>query len=149
MGLQFVLGLPGAGKTHHCLEAMARHIAAPLADNAPRYFIVPEQFSLQAERLLATCAPSQAVMGVQALSFGRLAYQVFARTGGAPVKQLDETGRHMLLRRILQEEQAGLSFYARAIDKPGFIENLGLIATEFFQYDINAEKLAALLPEMP
>ena len=142
--LTFVLGLSGSGKTTHCLDAITHQLSQskpttsgpPEISNHPEalFYIVPEQFSLQAERLLVTRSPDKAIMRASALSFGRLAYHVFARTGGAPVKQLNDTGKHMLLRKILQD--CDLSFYNRAIQLPGFIENLSQTVTEFAQYDI-------------
>lgn len=103
------------------------------------FYIVPEQATLQAERQLVERSPAGAVIRAQAISFGRLAYQVFARTGGAPVRQLNETGKHMLLRKILQDCE--LSFYARAANMPGFIENLSQTVTEFSQYTITPADL--------
>ena len=137
MSLTFVLGLSGSGKTTYCLDAITNHLSQP--DPPALFYIVPEQFSLQAERMLVSRSPSKAVMRAQALSFGRLAYHVFSRTGGAPVKQLNETGKHMLLRKILRE--CDLSFYARAIQQPGFIENLSQTVTEFCQYNLTPQDL--------
>jgi len=137
MSLTFVLGLSGSGKTTHCLDEITKHLSQP--DPPALFYIVPEQFSLQAERLLVSRSPAKAVMRAQALSFGRLAYYVFSRTGGAPVKQLNETGKHMLLRKILRE--CDLPFYARAIQQPGFIENLSQTITEFSQYNLTPQDL--------
>ena len=140
MPLTFVLGLPGSGKTTHCINAITEAASKFLAsDSPPLFYIVPEQYSLQAERLLIARSSAGAIMQAQALSFGRLAYYVFARTGGAPTKQLNDTGKHMLLRKILQE--CDLSFYSRAINKPGFIENLAQTITEFAQYNVTPTDL--------
>jgi len=128
VAVTFVIGLPGSGKTTYCLDAITENSEAS-------FYIVPEQSSLQAERMLVNKSPSAAIMRAQALSFGRLAYHVFANSGGAPTKQLNDTAKHMLLRKILQECQ--LSFYSsRAIKMPGFIEKLSQTITEFSQYTI-------------
>ena len=137
MSLTFVLGLSGSGKTTHCLDTITNHLSQP--DPPALYYIVPEQFSLQAERMLVSRSPAKAVMRAQALSFGRLAYHVFSRTGGAPVKQLNEVGKHMMLRKILKECE--LSFYTCAIQQPGFIENLSQTVTEFSQYNLTPQDL--------
>lgn len=127
MSLTFVLGLPGSGKTTFCLDAICN------ANSAKMLYIVPEQSTLQAERMLVTKS-KKAVLGTQAISFGRLAYHVFARCGGAPVKQLNDTGKHMLLRKILKE--CDLSFYARSAKLPGFIDSLSHTIAEFAHYGI-------------
>ncbi|MCL2400175.1 MAG: PD-(D/E)XK nuclease family protein [Defluviitaleaceae bacterium] len=137
MPLTFVLGLPGSGKTTYCIDAITN--VANQAESPPLFYIVPEQYSLQAEKLLVARSPNNAIMQAQALSFGRLAYHVFAHTGGAPTKQLNDTGKHMLIRKILQE--CDLSFYTRTINKPGFIENLAHTITEFAQYNVTPTDL--------
>ena len=48
MSVHFILGRPGTGKTAYCLRA----INEQMQQEIPMYYIVPEQFSLQAERLL-------------------------------------------------------------------------------------------------
>ena len=136
MSLTFVLGLPGTGKTTYCLD----DITAKLQDthHAKLFYIVPEQSSLQAERMLVEKSPGASVMRAEALSFGRLAYHVFARQGGVPRKQLNDTGRHMLLRKILKDlnKEEKLDFYSRAIAMPGFINNLSQTITELSQYSV-------------
>jgi ATP-dependent helicase/nuclease subunit B len=137
-GLTFVTGLPGTGKTAYCLDEMTSR----LRDNPSGLFlIVPEQFSMQAERLLVRQVG--AVINAQALSFGRLAYYVFARVGGAPFKHLTDVGKHMLLRRILHECDGFLPFYARATGKPGFVDGLSQMMTELSQYEITPDVLSA------
>jgi ATP-dependent helicase/DNAse subunit B len=49
MALQFILGPPGTGKSTRCLK----EIESNLPGGTPLYYLVPEQFSLQSERLLA------------------------------------------------------------------------------------------------
>ncbi|MCL1998748.1 MAG: exodeoxyribonuclease V subunit gamma [Turicibacter sp.] len=126
--MKFVLGLSGTGKTKFCLD----DIAAKLTVSSPLIYIVPEQSSLEAERMLIQHSPKDAIMQVQALSFSRLAYRVFARNGGVPIKRLNDTGKHMLLRRILKD--CDLAFYAHSIDMPGFIDNLSKTITEFSEH---------------
>jgi len=135
MSLTFILGPPGSGKTRYCLDAITR-----CQSDSGLFYIVPEQFTLQAERLLVERSSGKAVMHAQALSFGRLAYHVFSRTGGAPAKHLNDTGKHMLVRKVLQD--CNLEFYARSIQKPGFIENLTQTLTEFSQYELTPSALS-------
>ena len=142
MPLTFILGPPGSGKTTYCLDALSANASICTLsryESDDLFYIVPEQFTLQAERMLVERSPGKAVMRAQALSFGRLAYHVFSRTGGAPAKHLNDTGKHMLVRKILQD--CKLEFYARSIQKPGFIENLTQTLTEFSQYELTPSAL--------
>jgi len=135
MSLQFILGPPGSGKTWHCLS----EIEAALTGPAPLFYLVPEQFSLQSEKLLL--ANRAATTRVQVLSFNRLAYRVFALLGGPPGQVADDLGKTMLLRKVLLEIGDDLVFYRRGADKHGFVDALASTITELNHYCISADDL--------
>jgi len=135
MSLQFILGPPGAGKTFFCLS----QIEAALPGDRPLYYLVPEQFSLQSEKLLLQ--NRTATTRVQVLSFNRLAYRLFAILGSPPGQALDDLGKHMLLRKVLLDLTDELVFYKRAADKHGFVHSLAATITELNHYCISSEDL--------
>ena len=142
MSLQFILGPPGSGKTTYCLH----EIEAALSGEEPLYYLVPEQFSLQSEKLLLT--NRAATTRVQVLSFNRLAYRLFALLGGPPGQALDDLGKHMLLRKVLLDIADNLVFYRRAADKQGFVDALASTITELNHYRISSEDLRLRGEEM-
>jgi len=142
MPLQFILGPPGSGKTTHCLQ----EIEAALPGKEPLYYLVPEQFSLQSEKLLL--ASRAAITRVQVLSFNRLAYRLFAILGGPTGQTLDDLGKHMLLRKVLLEITDELVFYKRSADKHGFVNALASTITELNHYCISSEDLRLRSSEM-
>ena len=135
MGMRFILGKPGTGKTSLCL----REIEERLGGNAPLYYLVPEQFSLQSEKLLLS--RRAAATSVQVLSFNRLAYRLFATFGGAPGKIADDLGKQMLLRKVLFGVADNLTYYKSAADKHGFVDALADTITEMNQYRVTANDL--------
>ncbi|MCL2708346.1 MAG: PD-(D/E)XK nuclease family protein [Defluviitaleaceae bacterium] len=137
MSVQFVLGLPGSGKTKRCLD----EISGRLNGGAPLYYLVPDQFSLQAEKLLTEFGQTGALLGAQAISFNRLAHQLLSKLGIPKGRRADEIGRNMLLRKCLAECSGGLSFYKLAADKQGFVDQLAKMITEFNRYGVTEEKL--------
>ena len=160
MGLQFILGKPGTGKTTLCLN----EIGEMLTCSAPLYYLVPEQFSLQSEKLLL--ADRHAATQVQVLSFNRLAYRLFATFGGAPGNMADDLGKQMLLRKVLFDMLGNcsavsprlavntaakplcsvadnLTYYKSAADKHGFVEQLADTITEMNHYRVTAGDLQA------
>jgi len=144
VGLRFILGKPGTGKTSLCLREIGEHLQNV---KAPLYYLVPEQFSLQSEKLLLT--DRAAATKVQVLSFNRLAYRLFATFGGPPGKLADDLGKQMLLRKVLFEARDKLTYYKSAVDKHGFVESLAHTITEMNQYRITADDLALRAQESP
>jgi len=137
MGLRFILGRPGTGKTTLCLS----EIGEMLTCGAPLYYLVPEQFSLQSEKLLLT--NRRAATQVQVLSFNRLAYRLFATFGGQPSKMADDLGKQMLLRKVLFQVFDNLTYYKSAVDKHGFVESLSDTITEMNHYRVTSDDLRA------
>jgi len=135
MSLQFILGPPGSGKTTFCLN----EIEAQLSQERPLYYLVPEQFSLQSERLILT--GRAAVTQVQVLSFNRLAYRLFSLLGGPTGQVMDELGKTMLLRKVLLEVAGDLKYYRRTVDKHGFVDSLASTITELNHYRISSDDL--------
>lgn len=142
MGLQLILGRSGTGKTELCLQ----EIAARQAQNiqTPLILIVPEQFSLQAERDLIRKTGGKGIMQAQVLSFRRLAFRVFREAGGSSAALLGDVGKSMVLRKILLEREKELAYFAGAIHKQGFMEQLSSTISEFFQYEIHQDKIAEM-----
>jgi len=137
MSLQFILGPPGSGKTYFCLQEIE---AAIREENpTPLYYLVPEQFSLQSEKLLL--ANRAATTRVQVLSFNRLAYRLFALLGGPPGQVADDLGKTMVLRKVLLEISEDLVYYARSSDKQGFVDSLATTITELNHYCVSTEDL--------
>ncbi len=141
MGLRYIFGSSDSEKTKFCLDEMTGRIKDDSKSNF--ILIVPEQYSLQAEKNLVKSLQGNVVLQSQVLSFQRLAYYVFSEVGGVNKKILEDIGRNMLLRKILFENKKELTFYHKSIDKQGFLEQLGVIMEEFFKYKTNFESLEA------
>ena len=101
MALQFVLGPSGAGKSHFIYEKILKE---SLEHPEQKYLvIVPEQFTLQTQRELVNLHPRKGLLNVDVLSFNRLAYRVFSETGGNTLPVLEETGKSLVLQRVIQK----------------------------------------------
>ena len=137
MPLQFILGKPGTGKTTYCLQEIYKRIDG----DAPLYYLVPEQFSLQSEKLILT--NRAAATKVQVLSFNRLAHRLFASLGGPPGKMVDDLGKQMLLRKVLFDVANQLTYYKSATEKHGFVDTLLQTMTEMNRYRVTAEDLTS------
>ncbi|MCL2841049.1 MAG: PD-(D/E)XK nuclease family protein [Defluviitaleaceae bacterium] len=138
MSLQFILGSPGTGKTTYLLKEIREKIT--MADGIPLYYLVPEQFSLQSERLLLTGGRDAATQ-IQVLSFNRLAYRLFSVLGKPAGQIAGDLGKQMLMRKVLFEVADKLIYYKSAVDKHGFVEALSGTMTEMNHYRVSAAEL--------
>lgn len=141
LGYNYILGRSGAGKTRLCLNQIISTKSS--GGNNAVIYIVPEQFSLQSEKNLLSSSGESGLMRERVLSFQRLAYHVFSEFGGIQEVVLDDTGKNMVLRKAIFEVNDKLKFFKGAVDKQGFIDSLSATVTEFYQYDISANSLAA------
>ncbi|MBR5122602.1 MAG: helicase-exonuclease AddAB subunit AddB, partial [Anaerotignum sp.] len=104
----------------------------------------PEQFTSQAERDLIEKTGQNAILTAEVLSFGRLAHKVFSKKGIGNRVPLGDIGKSMALKKILLKEEEHISYFKNVMHKPGFIDQLGLTISEFYQYKITPETTAAL-----
>lgn len=143
MAVQFVLGRAGTGKTSTMLEQMRQRLSSDPA-GTPFIFLVPEQATFQAEYALATLPGLGGVIGTQVLSFGRLAYRLLQELGGLTLLPIDELGKHMVMRMLLERHKEELQAFHRSAQQPGFAEQLGRMISECKSYGISFDHMENL-----
>ncbi len=134
MKLRYILGIPGSGKSTLCIN----EIIKSSREGRPALYIVPEQFSLESERLLSAASKNNVLMNSEVLSFAHLAHRMLLKTGGSSEKILDDTGKVLLLRKIINGliKKDSLVFYGKSAARQGFIDNISALITEFVRYSI-------------
>ena len=143
MSLQFIIGSSGAGKSH---LAYRRIIEASMKHPERNYYvIVPEQFTMQTQKTLVEMHPGKGILNIDILSFERLAYRVFEETGGDTRKVLEDTGKSMVLRKMVQKYQKDLPYLGSQMKKPGYLDEVKSLLSEFMQYDIREKDLEEML----
>jgi len=105
-------------------------------ENRPLIWIVPEQFTLQAERNLIEKLSLPGMLNIEVLSFKRLAYKVLREVGGLTRIHINEQGKNMALRKIIDEGEEYLTIYKNASRLDGFIQMLGEFLCELKQNNI-------------
>ncbi|MGP4077260.1 helicase-exonuclease AddAB subunit AddB [Halobacillus sp. K22] len=142
MGMRFLLGRSGAGKSTRCLEEIEGKLKED-PKGPPIIYIVPEQMTFQQEYALLKREGIEGSIRAQVFSFSRLAWRVLQETGGGTKKFLTSTGVQMMLRKIVEERTSDWRVFQKAIEKQGFIEQLEGMITEFKRYRITPEDLQA------
>ena len=147
MSLQFIIGSSGAGKSYFAYKKIIQESLQHPEKNY--YVIVPEQFTMQTQKTLVEMHPGKGILNIDILSFERLAYRVFEETGGDNRKLLEDTGKSMVLQKIVQQHRKELAYLGSQMNKPGYLDEVKSLVSEFMQYDIREENLAEMKQKSP
>lgn len=148
MAIRYILGRAGKGKSHLVYQEIETALRSDKEQSL--ILLVPEQYTLQAERDVISQLRLPGIMRLEVLSFTRLAQNVFSRVGGLTRVFLNEQGKIMVLRRIVDECSPELSLYKKAIRQEGFIKQISQLMADFKQHHIRPEdlQLDAVFEEM-
>ena len=147
MALQFIFGSSGSGKTEWLYRRLLE--TAKTEKKKMIYLIVPEQFTLQAQKAIVARQENHAVFNIDAVSFERLAYRVFDELGTENRTVLEDTGKSLILRRLAEENRDRLTVLKSQIRRPGYIDQVKSLISEFMQYGFTAERLREYLRTIP
>lgn len=146
MSLRFIFGRAGVGKTRLCLDEIKNNLQE--GSGKVRILLVPEQATFQMERILLEHCEISGTIDAQVLSFQRLAWRVLQETGGGLQPVIDDLGKSLVLRLLIECHGKELQAFNRVMDKPGFIDKLRESITEFKVYRIETERLRQCLAEL-
>ncbi|MCD7922348.1 MAG: PD-(D/E)XK nuclease family protein [Clostridiales bacterium] len=145
MALYFLYGNSGNGKSEYIFQK-----TADMAEQSPyqRYFVVvPEQFTMRAQQSLVAHTRNQVILNVDVVSFDRLAYRVFDELG-IHRTVMEETGKSLVLRRIVEENERNLTILKGNLTKMGYIGELKSMISELMQYGVSPDDLEDFLGEL-
>ncbi len=140
--LHLILGRADTGKTARIVEALNSHQAA----GERAILLVPEQYTYEAERLLAEALGG--LLGVQVFSFDRLIERVLSLSGAARPFLSDE-GHRMVIRRAIDKRKNDLKLFTRAADGAGFAEEVQSIFRDIKRAGLTPDALDALIVRLP
>lgn len=144
MSLQYIFGGSGCGKTYRCIEELSEKTKS----NKNIIYIVPEQFTLQAEKDIINFVHSSSIVNIQVLSFKRMSYRLFSETGIPDKKNLEELGKLMLIRKIIYELSDKLLYFNKSADKQGFIDSINKTISEFYRYEITPHEISLSIEKL-
>lgn len=145
MGLQFVFGGSGAGKSTTVYEKIIRQSTEHPEKN---YLImVPDQFTMYTQKQLCMMHPRGGIMNIEVLSFSRLIYRIAEEVGRKERVILDDTGKNLILRRVAIEKENQLLVLKDKVKRPGYIHEVKSVISEFYQYDIGLEDIDDMIEQ--
>lgn len=134
--LRFILGPSGSGKSGY----MYSHVIEQAIQNPQKNYIlvVPEQFTMETQKKIVAMHPRGAVANIDIVSFHRFAYRVFEEQGVSRFEVLDDTGKSLILRKVIANKQKELRVYRDKVTMHGFVEEMKSIISELFMYQIDS-----------
>ena len=136
--LRFILGPSGSGKSEILFqELIDRSVEHP---DKNYIIVVPEQFTLETQKKVVTMHRSGAVANIDIVSFNRLCFRVFEELGISSLDILDDTGKSLILRKVIANESSKLNIYREKIHMHGFVEEMKSVISELYMYGIGLEK---------
>ena len=137
MSLRYILGDVGTGKTHLCIDEIIKKDTA--FNNL--IYIVPEQFSMESEKLLLKRKKEGTIINTGVYSFRHLAFNIMSELGVSNNNILNDVGRAMLLKKALINVEKDLILYKKSINQKGFNDSMGSTISELMQYNVSSENL--------
>ena len=145
MSLQFIIGSSGSGKSCYAYQNIIEQ--AGLHPEKLFFVIVPEQFTMQTQKTLVEMSPGKGILNIDILSFERLAYRVLEEVGGDSRTLLEETGKSMVLQKMVQQHGKELSYLGGQMRKAGYLDEVKSILSEFMQYDIRDSEIQEMIED--
>ena len=145
MALRFILGSSGAGKTRYVYD----EIIQKSIDNPGKNYIivVPEQFTMAVQKDIVELHPRHGVMNIDIVSFNRLAFRIFEELGINRLSILDDTGKTLVLRHVIEAKKEELKLFKDKLKYFGFVEEMKSSISELYQYGIAPDELKNIVAE--
>ena len=109
MSIRFIYGRAGIGKSTWCINSIAENIKKD--DENKLILIVPEQYTFNTENRILKSIGEPALLRTQVLSFKKMAHEVFEECGGRVKEIIKESGRNMLIHKVLNEKIESLEYF--------------------------------------
>lgn len=103
--------------------------------------LVPDQFSLQAERDAFFYLDKTGLMDLAVVDFSALGHKILKEAGSSVPPLIDKYGRHMLLTRILEESDDALKIYKGVRGKNSFVERVNMLISEMKRSEVSVDML--------
>ena len=139
MSIRFIYGRAGVGKSMWCINSIAENIRKE--EDHRLIFIVPEQYTFSTENKILKSIGEPALLRTRVLSFKKMAQEVFEECGGRVKEIIKESGRNMLIHKVLNDKIESLDYFRRISREQGFYEIVSDIISEFKKYNVNVDFL--------
>lgn len=144
--MELYLGKAKSGKTEAIYRAIGERILNGTATET--MLIVPEQYTLEAEKQLIRSLGTMGFIGVEIVSLKRLSHKILSEVGRSIGTHITQTGKQMLLQNVFLQQEWSLKYYQNAYEKAGFLSRFLDLIQEFKQNRVTFEEVITLSRQM-
>lgn len=116
-----------------------KEIEKDLENKEKSFLIVPEQYTLQSDIDFIDNIKFTSVMDAKVLSFNSLSKFIIDKIGKSPEEPLTNTGKIMLLTKILSDINDKLDLFKNAYRNVDFVENISMLISNIKDYNFDSE----------
>ena len=110
--------------------------------------LVPDQFSLQAERDAFFYLEKESLMDLRVVDFSTLGHKVVREVGGSKPQLIDKYGSQMLLTKVLGELDSELGVYRGFSWKSSFIDRMYGVISDMKRYGVGPDELSEVIQKL-
>lgn len=137
------------GRAGRLLPWLLPQIARAREAGQPVILLVPEQYTLQAEREIIAGLKLPGLLDIDVLSPRRLTRRIRENGGRSALAPLDSAGRSMAIAQALSVCQEGLHYYKRVALTPNLPDKISVLLTDMQRAGLTPEELAAHAEKLP
>lgn len=137
------------GRAGQVLPEVIQSIGKQYAAHEPVVLLVPEQYTLQAERELVEQLDLPGFLDLDVLSPSRLRRRIREGGGSDPLPKLDDRGRNMAISHALIKAEKALCYYGKVAAAPGLPAKVAHMLDDLCHAEADADKLEEMAAASP
>ncbi len=136
--MRIIQGRSGSGKSYFCMNEIKENLEASY--DGPLIYIVPEQFSLNAEYDVSNVIGRGGILEVQVLTFKRLCHRIYNEFCFKK-ESISKSGKAMLVYSIMKDLENELVLLKGVDKKQGLVSTVCDLISEFKRYNVMPDVL--------
>lgn len=128
-------------RPHRLFPSVVQEMGHCLTRGEAAVLLVPEQFTLAAERELMDRLQLEGMFALEVLSPSRLYEHILSDAGRDGREPLSDAGRRMAISQALEKLEDKLPYYGSIVTRRGFVEKLSALITDLKRGGMTAEAL--------
>lgn len=137
------------GRTHSLWPSLEKEVALARNENRRCLLIVPEQYTLQAEKDLIAGLSLKGFFDIEVFSYSRFIQRLFLLYNPSHQKRVDGNGKNIAMARALIKCQKNMRYYARSASRKGFIAQSGEWVADMKRAEVSPAQLSEYAASLP